>query len=1043
MRNLTRLLAVLAIVPSVAATTPAQRKLLDVPLTMQGRPEHPTVYIDRHDIERARENRAKHPWAKKLADQLLADAEEWAKKGDDEIIQLIPPADACYAYGFSGCPVCNGTLGSWWGAGGVASLADPGHIRCVNGHRLPDEQHPDPGHGWTDADGKKFYFVGTYNSFVIDTLTTATTRLVHAYALTGDAKYADKAALVLDHLARIYPSSTAGSWDYPSTPPSGRFNRPWYQVARMLIYYTNDYDILLMGNSLDRPSCVEGLTRRQNIEKNLLLNGAKYCYEQSVLHPALNNGVCDYIRGAMVVGVAMGIPQYVAWSVDGPCGIRAMIANNIDRDGQYYETSAGYASHSRYLYGDIAEILHNYSDAAYPQGIKLAADPAFQMLNLLPQTRLRAGTQFPNLGDDAPNLRRIPATQRVERVDLMNLERLRSLSEDPATAMRLVETLSAAYGEQADALRPGVAAGTMPEWMLFHARDVQPAPAAAATQPLKHPLTNESMAESDFFSQKGLAILRAGTGDDARAATLRFGPTLNHGHFDEMNLNVYAFGMDLTYDLGYALASTHTQVGWAKTTASHNTVLVDETPQLKAGRAGGTLKEFVRAPGVTIVRADDPACYASQKVSRYERTVAMIDISPKLSYLVDVFHVAGGQKRDYVFHARATNVKGEGLAFGEPAKGSLAGEEIHWADRLGSDGDVVGVTNKPYWNPPPGNGLGFMLHPRTATPAPDAPWSATWTIDQKVPARLRLTMLPTTRESPQVVQVDGPGLYPNEKYPKATWMLDRRSGAGKSVFASIIEPYGERRGIRSIEPADAHDGFDLAARVVLSDGRIDRLFWSAGGFAVVRCDAGEVPIEATLTGGTKVTVNGVTFAADAPAYAGKIVRVDEDRQVLYVTGTPTPGEFVYVSNPAYAQDSVYRIGSIEPGEGGGSAIHLTPTRLLLGRGHLEADPPDGTTLPNVIPLEYAKSVSRGPSGFFRGKQVTSPEGSASAVIRDVDKSGERMTVDRSAGFKAGDDLTIHDVWTGDSVRIPGFLTATRTPDGTWKTNPTGHVSVSK
>ena len=56
--------------------------------------------------------------------------------------------------------------------GGCASLADPGHVTCDKGHRLPDDDHPDAGTGWIDKTGKKYYFVGEYNAFVIDTLLT-------------------------------------------------------------------------------------------------------------------------------------------------------------------------------------------------------------------------------------------------------------------------------------------------------------------------------------------------------------------------------------------------------------------------------------------------------------------------------------------------------------------------------------------------------------------------------------------------------------------------------------------------------------------------------------------------------------------------------------------------------------------------------------------------------------------------------------------------------------------------------------------------------
>src|SRR6266508_1894994 len=190
-------------------------------LTIQGRPSHPTVYLDQRDIERARANRQTQ-WAKPIAEKLLKQADEWANKTDEQIRSLVPAPGACFAYHFSGCPIC-GATNSWWGATGC-SLDDPGHITCPNGHRMPDADHPDPGTGWRDSTGKIYYFVGAYNSFVSEQLLLALNHLTNAYALTDDQKYAKKAALLLDELARIYPKCDKGSWDYPSNPPSGRFN---------------------------------------------------------------------------------------------------------------------------------------------------------------------------------------------------------------------------------------------------------------------------------------------------------------------------------------------------------------------------------------------------------------------------------------------------------------------------------------------------------------------------------------------------------------------------------------------------------------------------------------------------------------------------------------------------------------------------------------------------------------------------------------------------------------------------------------------------
>ena len=232
------------------------------------------------DIGRARQNAARFPWAKAIADGILDVADEWAAKDDAWILAQVPGQGACFAYGFTGCPICGAGWGIWDKA--RASFDNPGHVTCDKGHVLPDAAHPDAGTGWVGPDGRIHYFVGSYNAWVIEKLTlTAAENLAYAYSLTGDERYAAKAALILDAVAAIYPSCDKGSWDYPSTPPSGRLDRPWYQVSRVLVRLIDHYDQIYHSASLDGPSLTPGLTRRQNIETNMLRNGAAYCFEQS------------------------------------------------------------------------------------------------------------------------------------------------------------------------------------------------------------------------------------------------------------------------------------------------------------------------------------------------------------------------------------------------------------------------------------------------------------------------------------------------------------------------------------------------------------------------------------------------------------------------------------------------------------------------------------------------------------------------------------------------------------------------------------------
>ena len=302
-----------------------------------------------------------------------------------------PAAGACFAYGFTGCPICGTSWGTWGGA--HASFDQPGHVTCAHGHTLPDAEHPDPGTGYVGKDKRIHYFVGSYNAWAVETLTfKAADNLAYAYTLTGDERLRRQGRLILDALAAIYPGCDKGSWDYPSHPPSGRFNRPWYQVARVLVHYVDQYDQIFASPSLDAPSLKPGLTRRQNIETNLLQNGAAYCYAQSQAG-GLHNGEADYVRGALAVGACLGMPEYVRWAVDGPFGIYSMLENNLDRDGQYFETSTLYAGHSRGLYLTFADPLLNYRGSAYPAGRQSL--PASQVPPLPPVAGLVAGLRRP------------------------------------------------------------------------------------------------------------------------------------------------------------------------------------------------------------------------------------------------------------------------------------------------------------------------------------------------------------------------------------------------------------------------------------------------------------------------------------------------------------------------------------------------------------------------------------------------------------------------------------------------------------------------
>ena len=195
------------------------------PATDQSAPPHPTVFLTGDDLRLAKTNIARFAWARRTANSIQRQADTWLAKPDDWFRRNTPCAGACFAYGFTGCPICGASWGTWGGA--HASFDQPGRVTCSRGHTLPDAAHPDPGTGWVGKDQRIHYFVGSYNAWAVETLTfQAADSLAYAYTLTGDDRYAAKAGLILDALAAIYPSCDKGSWDYPSEPPSGRLEPP-------------------------------------------------------------------------------------------------------------------------------------------------------------------------------------------------------------------------------------------------------------------------------------------------------------------------------------------------------------------------------------------------------------------------------------------------------------------------------------------------------------------------------------------------------------------------------------------------------------------------------------------------------------------------------------------------------------------------------------------------------------------------------------------------------------------------------------------------
>ena len=95
------------------------------------------------------------------------------------------------------------------------------------------------------------------------------------------------------------------------------------------------------------------------------------------------------------------------------------------------------------------------------------------------------------------------------------------------------------------------------------------------------------------------------------------------------------------------------------------------------------------------------------------------------------------------------------MALGPARRGSLAGPEFAWGSMQLNDGDMEGHPQQYYWNPPPGNGYGFLIHPRRGKMT--GPVTAEWQVDND--ARVRMILAPGPQT--EIVTADAPRIKPN------------------------------------------------------------------------------------------------------------------------------------------------------------------------------------------------------------------------------------------------------------------------------------------
>ncbi|MDP2983926.1 MAG: heparinase II/III family protein [Candidatus Latescibacter sp.] len=671
----------------------------------------PVTLYKAKNVASARENMKRYPWAQTIVQDWKRNT-EYALAVEPSLFQnMISDTTPWPEYGQS-CPVCVGKK-STMGETGIYewSIKDPEHLKCRYCVTVyPNPGYPEKGSMTAKKMGQTFTFYLTpeeianpgdksgkyafrWASWPVHTSFSGILRyrkaawcfsqilpMAKMYAVTGEVKYADRAALIMDLAAKVYPKwlyhSYNGTYaDCPGgeaareigkNPRGGRFpietiitafpglhtrngyaelNNGFWGAGRFgcsgsdasfILNMTIAYDLIHEAKHADgTPVVTQEMDKR--IVNDLILAGSA----DSDNWDEINNkcGPGRALSGA--VGILFKRPESVRRSLE---GFELLMGNSFHFDG-FCEESPSYSDMHLSLMQNIPEILLGYTD---PPGYT------------------------PKNGDVLKNFNPFTSVGRYQlalesMVRMLNFNRKYPVIGDthfgegisPIYAEILTDRYSERYAGLLEEVMGVPLAEKGSEFALWN-RNPGIRGGAKAPLPLR----------SEWFPGWHVAVMRGGQPGGNTALYFNGYAHGGHRHYDTLGVMYSALGQELASDRGYIWDDPRN--AWTRSTLSHNIVTVDGASQ-DGEKCHSTLDFFAAVPAVEVVQA---SANAYRQCDQYRRTTALVQISPGQTYMVDFFRVSGGMKHQYSMNCNGKLVKVDG------ADPSPVQEEIRWLSNI-------------------------------------------------------------------------------------------------------------------------------------------------------------------------------------------------------------------------------------------------------------------------------------------------------------------------------------------------------------------------
>lgn len=938
-------------------------------------------------IANLRNNCDKYVWGKKLQTKAIANAKHWITISDEQLWGMVPgqalprcidvtldrrkgktKAIGCLVCGkkiFSfgnypyepdilnkpwklTCPSCHNVFptndfGKYYQSG----IDETGVFNPAKADRklLYNTAHPDPkdplhmfgvddGYGYIDKDDQPHRFIGYFTYKYWDYLLNGIALLADAYLYTGDKIYAHKAAILLDRIADVYPDmewkpyADAGWYNSDGGSNLGKIGGSISETGLAQSMATS-YDKILSGTENDQ-QLYQFLLQQSKKYKLKSEKGTRKLLvdniDEGILRTAFQAVLSKKIRGnqgmhqltvatcAIALNTAPETTEWLDWLFSSTGGnIPWLMVNTMDHDGSTDEGAPNYTFLWGKMIARLADELKHYP--AYTHHDIFKEFPHITPAFLLPYRLAIHGKAIPNSGDSG-------ATGLVSSsgVDPQFMAQGYRYTRDPEIAVAAYKS----NGNSAEVL----------------GRDIYAADPDALSREIKQVAENTKVVPQNGYlvSGFGLAVLGADNKSSISLA-LNYGRTIKHAHPDMLNFDIWGFNNWLAPDQGYPEFATNwpSNQEWTGSTLSHNTVLVNKTPQKEIW--SGKINFFKQLNGFAAVEIDGKKAYPGLKT--YTRTMCLIS-SDSDAYAVDIVRVAGGDDHVYGFHGPPGLVNSEGLNLQLQTTGTYAGVNIEKGAKAAEGNFPIGYSYlynvRADKNPP----AQFMLDWKAA--------AGYRNVSDKDDIHLRYYAL---NQSADVALADGDPPQNKPGNPrKLDYVLIHNQGNNlNSTFVSVIEPYKTRPFIKSVKRLDDGKSTYVYLKVELMNGNTDLVLYNSltdktiklangpsmnGMVGYVRENDGKA-LAGALINGTSLAYNNFTLHSTGPL-TGKVVTMNKQLSgggwIVVDTKLPTDGSLngqpiMVAANSE--RDACYTITSVEK-YNNGSKIFCGPISFVRGSG---------------------------------------------------------------------------------------------------------------